>query len=283
MVNELTTQEREEILARLGRAFEESAAEVLVEALDWVVARRAEMVTRQDLQGLQGLVAQLVDGQQALQKAVAQLTEAQARTEERLIQLAEAQARTEERVGWLEDAMTRLTEAQARTEERVGRLEDAMTRLTEAQTHLAEAQARSENVLRQLSRQVGGLSDLLGGDLEDAAYTVIHDVLKREFGWEVGVLERTWQQWDGGIEEINLFGQARDPAHPYRKIWIVGEAKHNLTLKKVERFAKLIERARKHLIGEIFPVCFCYHARPEVQARLKELGIHLVFSYGRMV
>ncbi|MGA9349754.1 MAG: hypothetical protein WBW48_13250, partial [Anaerolineae bacterium] len=114
-------------------------------------------------------------------------------------------------------------------------------------------------------------------------YIVLHDVLKREFGWQVGVLERKWQTWDGEPEEVNVFGEATDPARPGEVIWIVGEAKHNLTQKEVDRFAGQVERARRHLVGEIFPVCFCYRARPEVQQRVRDAGIRLVFSYGKLV
>jgi predicted nuclease with TOPRIM domain len=237
-----------------------------------------------------------------VEAALERLAEAQARTEERvghletrmdrvgvvLERLAEAQARTEERVGRLEEAIVRLAEAQARTEARVGRLEEAIVRLAEAQARtearvdqLAQAQARTEAALQQLSRQVGGLSETVGGDIEDIAYIVLYDVLKREFGWEVGVLERTWQQWNGEAEEINIFGRAADPARPERTIWVVGEAKHNLTLREVEQFARQVERARQHLAGEVYAVCFAYRARPEVRARLQELRIPLLFSYGR--
>ncbi|RMF88841.1 MAG: hypothetical protein D6736_09440 [Nitrospinota bacterium] len=190
----------------------------------------------------------------------------------------------------LEEALTRLAEAQARTEERVGRLEEAVARLAEGQrelqatvARLAEGQMRMERTLQQLTRQVGGLSETVGGDIEDIAYIVLYDVLKREFGWEVGPLERVFQEWDGELVELNVFGQATDPAQPGRSLWIIGEAKHNLTLKEVERFARLVSRARQHLTGEIFPVCFCYRARPEVRTRLQELGIRLVFSYGRLL
>jgi hypothetical protein len=183
--------------------------------------------------------------------------------------LAEAQRRTEERVGSLEVAVDRLAEAQQRTEERV--------------TELAAAQTRTERALERLSQQVGGLSKTVGGDIEDIAYIVLHDVLKREFGWQVGALEREWQTWDGEPEEVNVFGQATDPARPGQVIWIVGEAKHNLTRKEVDRFARQMERARRHLVGEIFPVCFCYRARPEVQQRVRDAGIRLVFSYGKLV
>ena len=44
-----------------------------------------------------------------------------------------------------------------------------------------------------------------------------------------------------------------------------------------------MEQARRHLVGEVFAVCFCYRARPEVQQRVRDAGIHLVFSYGKLV
>jgi uncharacterized phage infection (PIP) family protein YhgE len=237
------------------------------------------------------------------------LTEGFDRLEDAMVRLAEAQAGTEARMSRLDDAMAALTTAQARTEARVeelavaqartearaGRLEDAIATLaagqqqlaaaqarTEARVEeLAAAQARTEAALQRLARQVGGLSDTVGGDIEDIAYIVLHDVLQREFGWEVGVLERTWQQWNGEPEEINIFGRATDPAQPQRTLWIVGEAKHNLTLREVEQFARQVQRARQYLAGEMYTVCFAYWARPEVRARLKALGIPLLFSYGR--
>ena len=162
-----------------------------------------------------------------------------------------------------------LAEAQRRTEERVA--------------ELAVAQARTEQALERLSQQVGGLSETVGGDLEDIAYIVLYDVLKREFGWDVGVLERSWQTWDDEPEEVNIFGQASDPTQPGEVIWIVGEAKHNLTAGEVRRFMRQVERARQRLVGQVFPVCFCYRARPEVQQMVGEAGIRLVFSYGKLV
>ena len=63
----------------------------------------------------------------------------------------------------------------------------------------------------------------------------------------------------------------------------MGEAKYSLTTRVVDRFIAQLERARDHLEGEIFPVCFCYRARPEVQQKVKDAGIRLVFSYGKIV
>jgi tetratricopeptide (TPR) repeat protein len=263
---------------------------------------REVRVTREGFERLEGAITRLAEAQARTEERVGHLETRMGRVEAALERLAEAQARTEARVGQLEAALDRLAEAQARTEAqvgqlaqaqarteaRVGRLEAALDRLAEAQARtvaqvgqLAQAQARTEAALQQLARQVGGLSDTVGGDIEDIAYIVLYDVLKQELGWEVGVLERTWQQWNGEFEEINVFGRATDPTQPERTIWIVGEAKHNLTLREAERFAQQVERARQHLAGEVYAVCFAYRARPEVRARLRELGIPLLFSYGR--
>jgi predicted nuclease with TOPRIM domain len=190
----------------------------------------------------------------------------------------------------LKQIVVELAEAQRRTTEEIKELAAAQTRTEERVDQLAEAQRQTSAAVRELTagidrlrQQVGGLSETVGGDIEDIAYIVLHDVLKREFGWQVGVLERKWQTWDGEPEEVNVFGEATDPARPGEVIWIVGAARHNLTAKEVDRFARQVERARRHLVGEIFPVCFCYRARPEVQQQVRDAGIRLVFSYGKLV
>ncbi len=72
---------------------------------------------------------------------------------------------------------------------------EGFERLEQAMARLAEAQARTETALQELDRQCENVV----ADIEDIAYIVLYDVLKREFGWEVGVLERIWQQWSLGL------------------------------------------------------------------------------------
>ena len=252
------------IKERIAKAFDPPQASVLNEVVDF----HNELVKASDFTELKSIVKDLAQAQGRTEERVEELAQAQGRTEERVEQLAQAQLRTEDRVGRLEAAVERLAEAQGRTEERV--------------EELAQAQQRTEVALQRLSRQVGGLSDTVGGDIEDIAYIVLHGVLQREFGWEVGVLERQWQTWGPEPEEVNILGQARDPSRPDQTIYIVGEAKHNLTAKEVDRFIGQLKRAGDHLEGEIFPVCFCYRARPEVQQKVKDAGIRLVFSYGKI-
>jgi len=288
----------EEALARLAEA--QARTEERVARLE-----EAQIRTEERLARVEEALARLAEAQARTEERVARLEEAQIRTEERLARveealarLAEAQARTEERVARLEENQRRLEEAQIRTEERIARVEEGQRRLEEALARLAEAQAqaeeriaRLERLMEQMTRQVGALSDVIGGDLEDAAYIVIHDTFTRELGWKVDVLERTFLRWDNHELEVDIMGRAYDPARPKYEIWIVGEAKYNITVGEVERFAKKLPLISEYLTrqGEekkerlIVPVCFCYRARPEVRERIYDLGFHLVFSYGRVI
>lgn len=205
----------------------------------------------------------MMDGRvDRLEAALVALAEAQQRTEARVEELAQAQARTEARV-------EELAQAQRRTEDRLDALIEVVDKLARA--------------VERLQKQVGGLSDMMGGDIEDVAAGVIYATLRRELGWDVGMLNRSWQTWNGEPEEVDVFGPAIDPTRPSVEIWIVGEAKRNLTKGDVRRFARKAERARRRLTGEVFPVCFCYRARPEVQRAVTEAGLRLVFSYGQLV
>ncbi|WP_322797651.1 hypothetical protein [Thermoflexus sp.] len=256
------------------------------------LARLAEIQAR-TIEGL----SRLTEAHARIENALTRLAEVQVKAEERLAhleetvaRLAEAQAKAEERLARLEETVARLAEAQAKAEERLARLEETVARLAEAQAKTEERLARLEQTIERLARQVGGLSDLIGGDLEDTAYIVIHDSFERELGWEVDVLERAFLRWDDRELEIDIFGKAFDPNRPKHEIWIVGETKYNITISEVDRFAQKLGMVEEYLKWErgekgerlIIPVIFCYRARPEVQQKIHDLGFHLVFSYGRI-
>ncbi|MDE0182349.1 MAG: hypothetical protein OXL39_13450 [Caldilineaceae bacterium] len=183
----------------------------------------------------------------------------------------------------LKDVVRDLAEAQSRTEERVGALAEAQGRTEKRVEELAEAQQRTEYAVQQLAQQVGGLSNRMGGDLEDIAADLIHDSLQRELGWQVDGLGRAWQSWDGTEEEIDVFGKVHDPARPDTPLWVVAEVKFNLTMRDYECFELLLERAARHLEGEIVPICFCYRIRPAVRQTALEAGHRIVLSNGRMI
>ena len=271
---------RTRIREKLGHVFVNQQAEVLSEV---IYDSYNALVRADDFNELKGIVKDLAEAQQ--------------RTEQRVEDLAESQQRTEQRVEDLAEAQQHLAESQQRTEQRVEELAEAQQHLAEAQQRteqrveeLAEAQQHTEHALQQLTRQmgglarqVGGMSDRMGGDLEEVAAIMIHDVLEREFGWQIDELDRAWQMWNGEEEEIDVFGQVHDPSRPDTTLWIVGEVKFNLTLRDVERFTVLLARAAGHLEGEIIPVCFSYRVRPSVREAIKMAGYHLVLSNGRMM
>jgi hypothetical protein len=134
-----------------------------------------------------------------------------------------------------------------------------------------------------MRKDLGVLDKTISTDIVDLAATVLYDVLQREFGWKLETLDRSWEKWGDEAEEVTLFGMADDPARPTTTIWIVGEADYTLTIKQVRKFAKQVTRAHEYLAGEIFPVCFCRRARPEVQEAVQAAGLRLVFSYGKLV
>jgi len=251
-----------EIYNNLKENLDEQAAHKIASYLGQVVEDLDNSVTKTEFNELKGVVEDLAEAQKRTEIRVEELAEAQKRTEIRVEELAEAQKRTE-------DALAKLTNRVERLEVSVERLEGSVGRLEIAHKNLA--------------KQVGGLSETIGGDIEDIAYIVLHRVLGQKLGWQVHELKRSWMQWGENEVEIDVFGQADDPKQPGKTIWIVGEAKHNLTIKEVEKFKWIVEQARLHLEGEIFPVCFCYRARPNVQEAVKNEGFRLLFSYGELV
>ncbi|MCI0560932.1 MAG: hypothetical protein MN733_20800, partial [Nitrososphaera sp.] len=220
MSDDLVLIDREALLAELRQAFDAQTAEVLLHVLDKVAAQvRQSGVTREDFRELKQIVTELAEAQRRTEERVSrlevlmeQLIEAQRRTEEKVAELAEAQRRTEE-------AQRRTEEKVGRVEQRLGRIEEIEERMTEVESRMVQAIADLTRAIDDLRKQVGGLSDTVGGDIEDIAYIVLHDVLKREFGWQAGVLQRSWQTWGRDPEEVNIFGKATDPARPDRAIW----------------------------------------------------------------
>jgi predicted nuclease with TOPRIM domain len=281
------TEQRVEELAEAQKAIEarlarlETAVIQLAESQQRTEQRmdelaQAQKATEARLTRLETAVAQLAEAQQRTEQRMEKLAQAQQRTEQRVDELAEAQKASEARLTRLETTVAQLIEAQKASEVRLTRLETSVE-------NLAKSQEKTEKTVRQLAKQMGGLSENFGGDIEDIAYMVLHTVLTRELGWQVDTLERVWHTWGTEPEEVNIFGTAMNPKEPNKTIWIVGEAKHNIAKKEVTKFIKQLERAKQHLKGEIFPVFFCYRAHPEVQKMLLEANIRLVFSYGKLI
>ncbi len=250
MIEGLTSQEREEILALLRRAFKEAEAQTLLVALERIATWRTELVTRQDFQELQGLVAQLVEGQRVLQEAVARL--------------AEAQARTEERVGRLEAVVAELTEGQRALQSAVAKL--------------AEAQARTEATLQMLAQQVGRLSETIGFTLEDLAREVTPAYLAQHYGIHVPELGRRFFVVDGEEVEVDFYGEGRRDGET---VAVIGEVRSRIYGRDVEAAVRQVGRLVPQVAGTPVTVLFGFVIHPSAREVASQLGAIVISSSGR--
>jgi len=210
---------------------------------------------------------ELAEAQQRTEERVEQLAQAQQRTEERVEQLAQAQQRTEQRVEQLAEEQRKLTQAQRRTEQRV--------------EQLAQAQQKTEHALQLLARQVGGLSDKLGGSLEDLAIETLPYVLSEAWGMQVSDCGRDSFLVDGREVDVDLvlrgtIGEAN--------VVVLGEVNARLTAREVDAFLQLAERLRG-VVGcdDVRVVFFGFQANLDARQRIREAGASMVFSNGRLL
>ena len=263
-------------------------------------------VTREDFNELKGVVQRLGKGIEELaeaqkrteerlnrlEAAVERLAEAQKRTEERLNrleavveELAEAQKRTEERLNRLEAVVEELAEAQKRTEERVNRLEAAVERLAEAQRRteervkeLAQAQTQTQKALRELSIQVGRLSDTVGYGLEDIALVMLPPYLEKHYGIKIEDPGKRFLEVAGEEIEINLYAEGERDG---REIVVIGEIKSRIYEREVEKFIQLLKKVTPGIEKEVLKVMFGYFIHPSAEKLAKREDILLVASYMR--
>lgn len=201
--------------------------------------------TREDFSELKGITKDLAQAQQ--------------RTELRVEELAQAQQN-------LVQSHQELVQAQQRTELRV--------------EELAQAQQGTERELRLLARQVGGLSERLGGSLEDLSYDVLPACLEKYYDIEVAELGRDFIKIDRKEIEVNVLGEG-----VYKKtgkpIIIMGEVKSNITLKETKKFINTLKAIKPTLKGEVFTLLFGFRIHLDARSLAKKEGIHLFVSYGK--
>ncbi|MCS7202671.1 MAG: hypothetical protein NZ841_07855 [Dictyoglomus sp.] len=192
-----------------------------------------------------------------LKSAIERLIFAQERTEKRIEELAEAQKRTEERL----DA---LVEAQRKTEEEIRELTLVLKNM--------------QRQINGISKELGGLSHVVRFQLEDRAYRSLPSLLKRDFGIEVKerLVRKFIKNKKGENMEINILGKGERNG---KEIYIVGEAKANLSIRHVIDFIDRLKDIREVIIGEIFPIVVTYMTEPEVEEFAKSKGIYIYYSY----
>lgn len=260
-----------QIRNRLLEGFPEKQADLLAHV---VIEAHDDLVNRADFHALTGVVGELAskvsdlaDAQKAFADAQKDLADAQQRTESRVEQLAAAQQRTERRV-------EELAAAQSRTERRV-------EELAESQQALAEAQTRTEVAVADLAKQVGGLSNALGGSLEDFACDLVPEILEKHWRLQVTSAQPEEVETARGHHEIDVVVRGSIDQRP---VVVVCEVKAAVSTTEVTRFMKLIARLRAAQPNDdIRPLFFGYRADRRAREAIVRAGAAMVFTRGVMI
>jgi len=160
-------------------------------------------------------------------------------------------------------------------------LADAQKELADAQKDLAEAQQRTEFAVADLAKQVGGLSNALGGSLEDFACDLVPEILEKHWRLEVASAGPEEVETGRGHHEIDLVVRGSVDRHP---IMVVCEVKATVSVTEVARFMKLIERLRAARPGDdIRALFFGYRADRKAREAIVKAGAAMVFTRGVMI
>jgi len=244
-------------------------------------------------------VAELAEAQRKTEQKVAELAEAQRKTEQKVAELAEAQKRTDEELKSLSktvDELSKTVDELSKTVDELSKTVDELSKtvaelsktvdeLSKAVAELAEAQKRTEGEVRTLAQELkrtrqdlGGLSLSFSYALENEAYRMLPQVLKK-YGLE---LEDKLIRREIAGEEINFFATAKKEG---KTVYIVGETKLRLddTKKRDDVFKQLEKKisAVKKTYGdvEVVPLIVTHFAKERMLKRAKEKGIIVVQSF----
>jgi hypothetical protein len=167
----------------------------------------------------------------------------------------------------LAEAQKDLAEAQTRTELRV--------------EELADAQKGTELAVADLARQVGGLSNALGGSLEDFACDLVPEILEKHWRLEVASAQPEEIETSWGHHEIDLVVRGTIDGRP---VMVVCEAKSAVSATEVARFMTVIERLRATRPDEdIRALFFGYRADRKAREEIVKAGAAMVFTRGVII
>lgn len=248
-----------ELKRRFLTAFSDEQSSLLA---DIFYSNYDSLAKSQDLKQLSGIVTELAEAQKNTDATVKELAEAQKNTDATVKELAEAQKRTEVKV-------EELAEAQKNTDATV--------------KELAEAQKRTEVTLekmskevRNLAKQVGGLSEALGGSLEDFALDMVPELLEKYWNLQIISCSREEVKINDRTIEFDVFIEG---VIDTKKIIVIGEVKSNITKEEVKKHYKKVDMIRPlHPDSEIRVVFFGYRAYREVRELISSLGGSMIFT-----
>jgi hypothetical protein len=174
-----------------------------------------------------------------------------------------------------------LAEAQQELAHSQQELAHSQQELAQSQQVLAQAQARTEWAVQDLAKQVGGLSNALGGSLEDFACDLVPEMLEKY--WQMKVKSAKPEELLIGhrYREIDVVVRGTIAGKP---VVVVCEVKATLSHKEVDRFLATVERFKAlHPNDDIRPLFFGYKADRKARERIVAAGAAMVFTRGVML
>jgi hypothetical protein len=161
-----------------------------------------------------------------------------------------------------------LAEAQKRTEERVGDMQGSLQEMQRAVTDLA--------------KQVGGLSNTVGANLEDFACDLVPELLEKYWRFatvSAGPEELTTA--DGVGREFDVVVRGTIDGRP---VTVLCETKATVSTTEVSKFLRIVEKVREAHPGEdVRPLFFGYKANSAARGLITQSHAAMIFTRGVMI
>ena len=182
-----------------------------------------------------------------------------------------------------------LGEAQKRTEMRVEEMQVTMQAMQasqqEMQGSLQAMQASQQEMQRavtDLAKQVGGLSNTVGANLEDFACDLVPELLEKYWRFvtvSAGPEEITTA--DGVGREFDVVVRGTIDGRP---VTVLCETKATVSTAEVSKFLRIVEKVREAYPGEdIRPLFFGYKANSAARGLITQSHAAMIFTRGVMI
>ena len=247
-----------DIRSRLIRVFPEQQADVLAEVF---VDSHAELVNRADFHKLTEIVQDLAEAQKRTEVRVEELTEAQRRTGIHLDELARSQQEM------------RIAQQEMRESQR---------EMRDLQQEMQVSLVEMQRAIANLAKQVGGLSNAVGANLEDFACELVPELLEKYWRFvtvsagpeEITTADRLSREFDVVVRGT-IDG---------RPVTVLCETKATVSTTEVVKFLRIVEKVREaHPGDDIRPLFFGYKANAAARTLITQSNAAMIFTRGVMI
>jgi hypothetical protein len=160
-------------------------------------------------------------------------------------------------------------------------LTQSQQELADAQQELAHAQKRTEWAMADLTKQVGGLANALGGSIEDFACDLVPELLEKYWDMQIDSAHSEEIMVGNRQREIDVVVRGTIASKP---VLVLCEAKANISPTEVQRFLKTVDKVRSARPTEdIRPLFFGYKANRTARELIVNSGAAMVFTRGVMI